>query len=169
MKKFLYPGTFDPLTFGHLDIIERASRLCDVLVVAIVTNSSKSPLLSVDERMQLIKEATEEAGVTNIEIVSYSGLLADYMKQNSITCIVRGLRDIPDFTSEMPRAYMSQYLYKDFETVFLLTNLKHSFLSSSAIKEVIYFDGSIEGLVPENVRKYIEEKNIGRKQKDDNN
>lgn len=163
MKKFLYPGTFDPLTFGHLDIIKRASRLCDVLVVAIGTNSSKTPLLSGEERMQLIREATEDAGVTNIEIIEYSGLLADYMKQNGITSMVRGLRDIPDFTSEMPRVYMSQYLYKDFETVFLLTSLEHSYLSSSAIKEVIYFDGSIEGLVPENVRRYIEKNNIGRK------
>lgn len=163
MKKFLYPGTFDPLTLGHLDIIKRASRLCDVLVVAIGTNSSKSPLLSEDERYELIREATEDAGITNIEIIRYSGLLAKYMHENGIATMVRGLRDIPDFTSEMPRVYTSKHLYKDFETIFLITDLEHSFLSSSAIKEVIYFNGSVEGLVPENVRRYIEEKNIGRK------
>ena len=162
MKKFMYPGSFDPLTFGHLDIIKRASKLCDVLIVAIVTNSGKVPLLTVEERRKLIVEAIEDAGIENIEIVSFSGFLADYVRRNGISCIVRGLRDIPDFTSEIPRAYMNKHLYEDFETLFLLTNIEHSYLSSSATKEIIYFNGSIKGLVPENVRRYIEEHHIGR-------
>ena len=168
MKKFMYPGTFDPLTFGHLDIIKRASRLCDELVVAVATNSNKSPLLSAEERMKLIEEAIADAGVTNATVVHFSGLLASYMEKNNISAMVRGLRDVPDLTSEMPRAYMSQFLYENFETIFLLTNLEHSFLSSSAIKELIYFKASIEGLVPENVRRYIEENHIGRVQNEDN-
>ena len=168
MTTALYPGSFDPLTYGHLDIIKRASKLCDTLVVAVVTNSGKVPLLTVEERRRLIKEAVDDAGLENIEIVNFSGFLADYVRNHSISCIVRGLRDIPDFTSEIPRAYMNKHLYEDFETLFLLTNIEHSFLSSSAIKEVIYFNGSIKGLVPENVRRYIEDHHIGRVLDEDN-
>ncbi len=168
MKKFMYPGTFDPLTLGHLDIIKRASRLCDELVVAVATNSSKTPLLSAEERIKLIEEAIEDVGVTNATVVRFSGLLADYMEKNDIHSMVRGLRDTVDFTSEMPRAYMSQFLYENFETIYLLTNLNHSFISSSAIKELIYFNGSIEGLVPENVRRYIIDNHIGRVQNENN-
>ncbi len=155
MKKFLYPGSFDPLTLGHLNIIKRASRLCDTLVIGIVTNSSKKPLFSVQERKELIKETADIEGLSNIELVDFSGLLADYVRDNGITAIVRGLRDIPDFTSEIPRAYTNKHLFKDFETIFLLTDIDNSYLSSSAIKEILYFNGSIEGLVPENVRDYI--------------
>lgn len=161
MKKFLYPGSFDPMTYGHLDIIKRASRLCDVLVVGIVTNSSKKPLFSVEERKMLILEALKEIGVENIEIVNFSGLLADFVRDNNITCIVRGLRDTMDFTSEMPRAFMNKALYEGFETMFLISNLEHSYLSSSAIKEIMYFNGNIKGLVPENVYRYIVENNKG--------
>ena len=168
MRKFMYPGSFDPLTYGHLDIIKRASKLCDVLVVAVVTNSGKTPLLTVKERRRLIREAVDDAGVENVEIVNFSGFLADYVRENDIACIVRGLRDIPDFTSEIPRAYMNKHLYSEFETMFLLTNIEHSYLSSSAIKEVIYFNGSIKGLVPENVRRYIEDHHIGRICDEDN-
>lgn len=167
MTKFMYPGTFDPLTFGHLDIIKRASGLCDELVVAVATNSSKTPLLSATERISLIQEAIRDAGITNATVVRFSGLLAEYMEKNDIDAMVRGLRDTADFTTEMPRAYMSQFLYENFETVFLMTNLHHSFISSSAIKELIYFNGSIEGLVPENVRKYIIDNHIGRVQDED--
>ena len=163
MKKFLYPGSFDPLTLGHLDIIRRASKLCDILVIGIVTNSSKTPLFSVEERKKLIAECLEHESISNYEIIDFSGLLVDFVRDNRISCIVRGLRDIPDFTSEMPRAYMSKHLYEDFETVFLLTSLRHSFISSSAIKELLYFNGSIDGLVPANVQKYIQERNIGGK------
>ncbi len=163
MKKFLYPGSFDPLTMGHLDIIRRASKLCDTLIIGIVTNSSKTPLFSVAERKKLIAECLEHEEITNYEIVDFSGLLVEYVRENQISCIVRGLRDTPDFTSEMPRAYMSKHLYEDFETVFLLTSLEHSYVSSSAIKELLYFDGKIDGLVPKNVQRYIEERNIGGK------
>lgn len=163
MKKFLYPGSFDPLTMGHLDIIRRASKLCDTLIIGIVTNSSKTPLFSVAERKKLIAECLKHEEITNYEIVDFSGLLVEYVRENQISCIVRGLRDTPDFTSEMPRAYMSKHLYEDFETVFLLTSLEHSYVSSSAIKELLYFDGKIDGLVPGNVQRYIEERNIGGK------
>ena len=163
MKKFLYPGSFDPLTMGHLNIIRRASKLCDTLIIGIVTNSSKTPLFSVAERKKLIAECLKHEEITNYEIVDFSGLLVEYVRENQISCIVRGLRDTPDFTSEMPRAYMSKHLYEDFETVFLLTSLEHSYVSSSAIKELLYFDGKIDGLVPENVQRYIEERNIGGK------
>ena len=148
---------------GHLDIIRRASKLCDTLIIGIVTNSSKTPLFSVAERKKLIAECLKHEEITNYEIVDFSGLLVEYVRENQISCIVRGLRDTPDFTSEMPRAYMSKHLYEDFETVFLLTSLEHSYVSSSAIKELLYFDGKIDGLVPENVQRYIEERNIGGK------
>ena len=164
MKKFLYPGSFDPLTNGHLDIIKRASRLCDTLVVGIVTNSSKKPLFTVEERKMLIHEATKDIEGLNIEIVDFSGLLADYVRENKeIVCIVRGLRDVPDFMSEMPRAYTNKYLYEDFETMFLMTDIDYSYVSSSAIKEILYFDGNIDALVPKNVLAYIKERGIGGK------
>ena len=162
MKKFLYPGSFDPLTLGHMDIIRRASRLCDTLLVGIVTNSNKKPLFSVKERKILIKEALQECNIENVELVDFSGLLADYVRENDITSIVRGLRDVPDFTSEFPRAFMNKHLYKNFETIYLVTEKEHSYLSSSAIKEILHFNGDIRGLVPENVFKYISENNIGR-------
>ncbi len=161
MKKFLYPGSFDPLTNGHLDIIKRASKLCDVLVVGIVTNSSKKPLFTVEERKKLILGATKDIEGLNIELVDFSGLLADYVRENNITCIVRGLRDVPDFMSEMPRAYTNKYLYEDFETLFLMTDIDCSYVSSSAIKEILYFNGKIDGLVPENVLEYIRKHNMG--------
>lgn len=161
MKKFLYPGSFDPLTMGHLDIIRRAAKLCDTLVIGIVTNSSKTPLFSVAERKRLISECMEHEEIKNFEIIDFSGLLVEFVRENQISCIVRGLRDTPDFTSEMPRAYMSKHLYSDFETIFLLTSIEHSYVSSSAIKELLYFNGKIDGLVPENVQRYIEEHNIG--------
>ncbi|MGP1441886.1 MAG: pantetheine-phosphate adenylyltransferase [Anaerovoracaceae bacterium] len=162
MTKFLYPGSFDPLTLGHMDIIRRASRLCNILVVGIVTNSNKKPFFSVDERKILIEEALKDFNIENVELVDFSGLLADYVRENNITCIVRGLRDVPDFTSEFPRAFMNKHLYKNFETIYLITEKEHSYLSSSAIKEILYFNGDIEGLVPKNVFKYISENNIGR-------
>ncbi len=165
MKKFLYPGSFDPLTNGHLDIIKRASKLCDTLVVGIVTNSSKKPLFTVEERKMLIRQATENIEGLDLEIVDFSGLLADYVRENDIACIVRGLRDVPDFMSEMPRAYTNQYLYEGFETMFLLTDINHSYVSSSAIKEILYFDGNIDGLVPENVLEYIKQHSIRGQQK----
>lgn len=161
MKKFLYPGSFDPLTNGHLDIIKRASKLCDTLVVGIVTNSSKKPFFTVEERKKLIKEATESIEGLNLEIVHFSGLLADYVRDNGISCIVRGLRDVPDFISEMPRVYTNKYLYDGFETIFLLTDINHSYVSSSAIKEILYFNGDIKGLVPKNVLTYIKQHGIG--------
>lgn len=164
MKKFLYPGSFDPLTNGHLDIIKRASKLCDKLVVGIVTNSSKKPLFTVEERKKLIREATEHIEGLDLEIVDFSGLLADYVRDNDISCIVRGLRDVPDFISEMPRVYTNKYLYDGFETMFLLTDINHSYVSSSAIKEILYFNGDIEGLVPKNVLAYIKQHGVGGQQ-----
>ncbi len=160
MKKFLYPGSFDPLTTGHLDIIKRASKLCDQLVVGIVTNSSKKPMFTVDERKMLIKEAAKQEGL-EVDVVDFSGLLADYARENQINTIVRGLRDIPDFVSEMHRAYTSKHLYEGYEVIYLLTDINHSYVSSSAIKEILYFNGDISGLVPENVLAYINENNIG--------
>ena len=118
MKKFLYPGSFDPLTNGHLDIIKRASKLCDTLVVGIVTNSSKKPLFTVEGRKMLISQATEEIEELNLEIVDFSGLLADYVRENDIACIVRGLRDAPDFMSEMPRAYTNNICTRDLKRCF---------------------------------------------------
>ena len=164
MKKFLYPGSFDPLTNGHLDIIKRASKLCDKLVVGIVTNSSKKPLFTVEERKKLIREATENIEGLDLEIVDFSGLLADYVRDNDISCIVRGLRDVPDFISEMPRVYTNKYLYDGFETMFLLTDINHYYVSSSAIKEILYFNGDIEGLVPKNVLAYIKQHGVGGQQ-----
>ncbi|MCR4600786.1 MAG: pantetheine-phosphate adenylyltransferase [Clostridia bacterium] len=163
MRKFFYPGSFDPLTLGHLNIIERASKLCDQLIVGIVTNSNKRPLMSVEERHMLIEEAIRCKKIENAVVDDFSGLLAEYTSTNDITCIVRGLRDVPDFITEVPRAHMNRKLDGDFETIYLMADVEDTFISSSAVKEILYFNGDVSSIVPENVWKYIQEHNLGGK------
>ncbi|MBR6499930.1 MAG: pantetheine-phosphate adenylyltransferase [Firmicutes bacterium] len=157
MKKVLFAGSFDPITCGHLDLINRASLLCETIVVGVVENKSKVPYFTVEERMNMIREAT--AHLDNVEIDCFSGLLADYVNANGIQAVVRGLRATTDFEYEIQMAQMNDRLYKDgIETIFLMTTPDHSFISSSMIKEVFLLGGTVEGLVPENVLQYMKEK-----------
>lgn len=157
MKKVLFAGSFDPITCGHLDLMNRASALCETLVVGVVENQSKIPYFTVQERMEMIREAT--AHLDNVEVDCFSGLLADYVNANDIQAVVRGLRATMDFEYEIQMAQMNDRLYREgIETIFLMTTPNHSFISSSVIKEVFLLGGAIDGLVPENVLKYMKEK-----------
>ena len=152
----IYPGSFDPVTNGHIDIIKRASGLFDKLYVGVLMNSSKNPLFSIDNRVTMIKEAV--ADLNNVEIVSYDGLLVDYCRANNITAIVRGLRAITDFDYELQIAQTNKVMEPRVDTVFLTTSLEYAYLSSSIVKEIASYHGKIDKLVPSNVKKALEER-----------
>ncbi|MBC1319407.1 pantetheine-phosphate adenylyltransferase [Listeria welshimeri] len=155
-KIAVIPGTFDPITNGHLDIIERAAKIFDVLYVAVLNNSSKKPLFNVEERMEMIKQVT--AHLPNVAVESASGLTVDYAAKRGATAIVRGLRAVSDFEYEMQIASMNRTLNAEIETFFVMTNTKYSFLSSSMVKEVAQYHGDISELVPEMVNRAIQVK-----------
>jgi pantetheine-phosphate adenylyltransferase len=151
----IYPGTFDPVTIGHLDIIERASRQFPRLVVAVSQNPGKSPLFSLEERIALVKEAT--ARHDRVEVDSFDGLLVDYATRRGARVIVKGLRAVSDFEYEMQMAQMNVRL-AEVETLFMVATPKHSFLSSSLVKEVARLGGDVEGLVPPEVARRLKER-----------
>ena len=146
MRAAIYPGSFDPVTFGHLDVIERSSKLVDQLIVGVLNNNTKSPLFSVDERVNMLKEATK--GLSNVEIISFSGLLVDFAQSYNIHIIVRGLRAITDFEFELQMAQTNRIINPEIDTIFLTTNLKYAYLSSSNVKEVAMYNGDISKFVP---------------------
>ncbi|EAF6700602.1 pantetheine-phosphate adenylyltransferase [Listeria monocytogenes] len=155
-KIAVIPGTFDPITNGHLDIIERAAKIFDVLYVSVLNNSSKKPLFTIEERMEMIKQVT--AHLPNVQVESASGLTVDYAATRGATAIVRGLRAVSDFEYEMQITSMNRTLNADIETFFVMTNTKYSFLSSSMVKEVAQYQGDISELVPESVNKAVQAK-----------
>ncbi len=146
MRRAVCPGSFDPVTLGHLDIVERASKIYDEVVVAVLINKKKSSLYTVEERMALLTEVT--AGYGNVRVDSFYGLLVDYCRTQEIPVIVKGLRAISDFDYELQMAQMNHGL-AGVETMFMTTNPLYSFLSSSLVKEVATFGGDVSGLVPE--------------------
>lgn len=152
----LYTGSFDPITNGHLDIIERSAKLFDTLTVAVVDNVSKSSMFSLDERVRIVKEAV--AHIPNVQVTSFSGLLADFVNENDFSVVVRGLRSVTDFDYEITMAQMNDKLFDKAETVFLMTAPGNSFISSSLIKEVASLGGDVSELVPANVLKEIQKK-----------
>ena len=146
MKIGIYPGSFDPVTNGHIDIIKRSAKLVDTLIVAILQNANKNALFSVDERIQLLEESCKD--IKNLKVESFSGLLIDFAKQKNANLIIRGLRALTDFEYELQMAQMNKHLHTDIETIFLVTDVKYSFLSSSSIKEVALFGGDVSDFVP---------------------
>lgn len=156
MKISIYPGSFDPITYGHIDIIERASKITDKLIVAVLKNGEKKSLFSMEERIEMIEECLK--GYSNIEVESFDGLLVDYAKKKNVTMIIRGLRAVTDFEYELQLAQTNRELYHDIDTVFLLTNLQYSYLSSSTVKQVAAFNGDISKFVPQYVEKKLKEK-----------
>lgn len=156
MKKAVYPGSFDPITFGHLDIIERSAKMVDELVIGVLCNSAKNPLFSVEERVNMIKEVTKH--IPNITVESFDGLLVDYMDQIDANIIIRGLRAVTDFEYELQIAQMNHVQKDDVETIFLITNLKYSYLSSTVVKEIASYGGDISKFVPEQLLDCIYEK-----------
>lgn len=149
MRRVVCPGSFDPVTNGHLDIIGRASRLYDEVIVAVLINITKKSLFTVDERVQMLREVTADYG--NVRVETFHGLLVDFCDANGITAVVKGLRAVSDFEYEMQMAQMNYRLAK-VETLFMTTNPLYSFLSSSLIKEIAKYGGDVSGLVPEAVR-----------------
>ncbi len=157
MRKALYTGSFDPVTNGHLDIICRASRMFDELVVGVIVNPSKKPLFTKEERVDMLREIT--GGLPNVTVDCFQGLLADYVNKNQFDAVVRGLRITTDFEYEITMAQMNARLFNPgVESVFLMTNPEYSFISSSMIKEVVSLKGCADGLVPESVLKRMKEK-----------
>lgn len=149
----LYPGSFDPVTNGHLDIIERAAGIFDRLIVAAAENPAKTPLFSLEERTAMIEENTRHIG--NLTVTGFSGLLADYARECGARVLVKGLRAISDFESEFQQAHMNRTLRSDLETVFLMTDLAYAFLSSSIVKEVARLGGSVAHMAPEGVERRL--------------
>lgn len=149
LKIAIYPGSFDPVTLGHLDIIERAAKIVDELVVAVLMNGSKSPLFTVTERVDMLREVTKHIG--NVKVMSFSGLLVDFANEINASIIIRGLRAITDFEYELQMAQTNHILNDKIDTVFLTSNLEYSYLSSSTVKEVASFGGDISKFVPEYV------------------
>lgn len=145
----VYPGSFDPITFGHLDIIERGCALFDHVVVAVLRNPNKSPLFTVAQRMEQIRQSTRH--LPNLEVDSFDGLTVNYAKMRQAKVLLRGLRVLSDFEFELQMAHTNKTLSAQIETVFLATSNEHSFLSSSLVKEIARFGGSIDHLVPEHV------------------
>lgn len=158
MKRAIYPGSFDPVTLGHLDVIERSLKITDELIVGVLKNSAKSPLFSVEERVTMLKEATSH--LPHVRVESFEGLLVDFAVQSGAPTIVRGLRAITDFEYELQMSQMNAALNPDIDTVFLTTRLQYAYLSSSTVKEVALMGGDISNFVPENVRKRVYEKFI---------
>ncbi|MGD7060077.1 pantetheine-phosphate adenylyltransferase [Bacillus altitudinis] len=150
------PGSFDPVTLGHLDIIKRGAKIFDEVCVCVLNNSSKKPLFTVEERCELIRQATKE--LPNIKVESFHGLLVDYAKQKEAKVILRGLRAVTDFEYEMQGTSMNKVLNDDIETFFMMTNNQYSFLSSSIVKEVAKYHGSVKELVPQEVEAALKEK-----------
>ena len=148
MKRAIYPGSFDPVTFGHLDVIERASEMFDEIIVSVLNNKGKSPLFSVEDRVKMLKEATKH--LPNVKVDSFSGLLINYAKEKDIHVAIRGLRAITDFEYELQIAQTNRKLSDgELDTIFLTTSLEYAYLSSSSVKEIASFGGDISQCVPE--------------------
>lgn len=145
----IYPGSFDPITLGHLDIIERGDRLFEKVIVAVLCNPSKSPIFSLEKRVDQIARCTQH--LPHVEVASFTGLTTDYARQRNAGVLLRGLRVLSDFEKELQMAHTNKTLWANIETVFLATSNEYSFLSSSVVKEIAKFGGSVDHLVPDNV------------------
>ncbi len=153
MKKSVYPGSFDPVTSGHMDVIERSLRIFDKVTVAVLINYEKKSTFTIEEKLDFLRRSTKH--MKNIEIDSYKGLLIDYMKQKKANIIIRGLRAVSDFEHEYSIASLIARMSPDLETIFMMTKAQYSFLSSSMVKDLAHNGGKIRGLVPEAIEKDI--------------
>lgn len=160
MKIAVYPGSFDPVTNGHLDVIERSAAVFDEVVVGVLSNGSKKPLFTVEERMEMIKDVTRD--VPNVKVDTFSGLLVDFMDKFHAGVIIKGLRTISDFEYEFQMALLNKSLKPHVETLFMMTDSKYSYISSSMVKEVARLGGALGDLVPDSVAKILRDKLNGR-------
>ena len=156
MKIAVYPGSFDPVTHGHMDIIRRSASVFDKLIVGVLRNKSKNPLFTVQERVKMIQEVTSD--IENVQVVDFDGLLIDFVHKVGAKAIVRGLRAVTDFEYELQMSLTNKVIAPDVETVFLTTNLQYSYLSSSIVKEIASYNGDISHFVDKRVEKAIQDK-----------
>lgn len=159
MKRAVCPGSFDPLTYGHLDIIERAAKQFDEVVVAVLVNRTKASLFTVDERISMIQQTTKH--LSNVRVDSWSGLLVDYCRDNGIDCIVKGLRAVSDFDYELQMAQVN-LSQSGVETMFMATSPDHSFLSSSLVKELAHYGGDVSSMVPAEINSALQSRVNGQ-------
>ena len=159
-KIAIYPGSFDPVTYGHIDIIERASKLTDQLIIGVLKNSSKTPLFSTDERVKMLSEAISY--IPNVSVESFEGLTVEFAKSRGANAMIRGLRAVTDFEYELQLSQTNKVLEQTIDTIFLTTNLKYSYLSSTITKEIAAYGGDISRFVPPAVEKALKEKLAGR-------
>lgn len=153
MKRAIYPGSFDPVTLGHMDIISRASRVVDELIVAVLINSAKKPLFSVEERVSMLEEMTKD--IPNVKVKSFDGLLVDYARNEKADFIIRGLRAVTDFEYELQIAQSNHIINPHVDTLFLTTSLEYAYLSSTIVKEIASYGGDISKFVPEQLKERI--------------
>ncbi len=156
MKAGIYPGSFDPATFGHLDIIKRAAALMDNLIVGVLKNNGKTPLFSVDERVNMLRDAVKD--IENVQVMSFSGLLVDFARQHGVNVIVRGLRAVTDFEYELLMSQTNRVMAPDIDTIFLTTSLDYAYLSSSTVREIASYGGDISKFVPPDIEDIIRKK-----------
>ncbi len=156
MRRAVYPGSFDPVTFGHLDVIERSLKIVDELIIGVLRNHTKNPLFSVEERVSMLKESTKQ--FSHVRVESFDGLLVDFAVQSEAAVIVRGLRAITDFEYELLMSQTNSVLNPNVDTVFLTTRLQYAYLSSSTVKEVALMGGDISKFVPEHVMRHVYDK-----------
>ncbi len=162
MSRAIYPGSFDPVTLGHLDIIKRSAEMFDELIVGVLTNTAKSPLFSLEERVNMLKNVVSD--IPNVKVVGFEGLLVDFARQNDIKVIVRGLRAVTDFEYELQIAQSNRKVAPEIDTVFLTTNIAYSYLSSSVVKEYASFGVDVKDFVPEEIQGILRERfDIGRR------
>jgi len=164
MNIAVYPGSFDPVTLGHIDIIERSSKIFDKVIVAVMINSSKKPMFEVDERMALLLDAIKH--LDNVVIDSHEGLLIDYLIERDIKVLVKGLRVISDFEAEFQMASVNRKLCNEIETIFIMTRTEYMYLSSSIVKEVASYGGEISDFVTKAVKRAVESKLGGKNERD---
>lgn len=160
--KMIYPGSFDPVTYGHLDIIERAAKIADELVIGVLQNNAKTPLFSADERVKMLKNETGH--LKNVSVRSFKGLTISFAREEGAAAIVRGLRAVTDFEYELQLAQGNRALAPEIDTIFLTTNLKYSYISSSMVKEIALFGGGVSSFVSPEVERSLREKMKERRQ-----
>lgn len=156
MRTAIYPGSFDPVTYGHIDIIKRSAKMVDKLIIGVLSNSSKTPLFSVEERVNILEKATKD--MENVEIKAFKGLSVNFARENHAQVIVRGLRAVTDFEFELQMAQTNRVLAPDIDTVFLTTSLEYAYLSSTIMKEVAGYDGDLSKFAPPEITKAVKEK-----------
>jgi len=155
-RSAIYPGTFDPLTLGHLDLIERSSKMFDEIIIAIGDNPDKNPLFSISERIDMIKKATEH--LCNIKLVTFHSLLIDLSRELDTNIIIRGIRSATDFEYELQMGYANVAMQKELETIYLMPSLEYSYISSSVVRTILKFDGEVNHLVPKSILEDVKRK-----------